>query len=83
MVFAGLTVAALVVCAIATVRAGWLTPVFFWPVPEGTEIVLTKQQYEDSLNAQELGRVAAVVAVVFGLGAAGLTYLSRRARRAR
>lgn len=83
MVLAGLTVVALVVCAIATVKAGSLTPVFYWPVPEGTDIVQTKQQYEESVSAQGLGWVAAVVTLVLGLGAAVLTYLSRRGRRAR
>jgi len=83
MVLLWLTAAALVVCAVATVKAGWLTPVFVWPVPEGMEIVQTKQQYEAAVSAQGLGRVAAVVALALGLGAAVFTYLSRRARRAR
>lgn len=83
VVFVGLTVAALIVCAVATVKAGWLTPVFFWPVPEGTDVVQTKQQYESSISAQGLGRVAAVVTLLCGLGATVFTYLSSRARRVR
>lgn len=82
MVFVGLTVVALVVCAVATVKAGWLTPVFFWPIPAGTDVVQTKQQYESSMSAQGLGRVAAVLTLVCGLGAAVCTYLSCRVRRA-
>jgi hypothetical protein len=82
MVSDGLTVAAMVVCAVATVKADWLKPVFFWPVPDGTEVVQTNQQHEASVSAKGLGRVAAAVTLVSGLGAAFLTYLSRRSRRA-
>jgi cytochrome c-type biogenesis protein CcmH/NrfG len=38
LVLVGLSVAALVVCAIAMVRAGEFTSVFFWSVPEGREL---------------------------------------------
>lgn len=83
MVFVALTVVALIVCAVASVKAGWLTPVFFWPVPEGTDVVQTKEQYESSMSARGLGRVAAVVTLICGLGTAVFTYLSCSARRAR
>ena len=82
-VLCGLAVVALVVCVVSTVSAGALAPVFFWSVPEGTEIVTTKEQYESVLVTQLVGRIAAAGTVVLGLGALVLVLVSRRAGRAR
>ena len=83
LVLSGLGIVALVVCVVATVSAGALAPVFFWSVPEGTEIVTTKEQYESVLVIQLVGRIAAVGTFVLGLSALVLIHVSRRASRAR
>ena len=83
LIIAVLIVVALVVCAVATVQAGQVAPVFLWPWQPDTETVLTRQQYESALMAQHVGRVAAVVALGLCLAAAPLTYLRRKHTRLR
>ncbi|WP_126891331.1 hypothetical protein [Curtobacterium sp. HSID17257] len=77
IVSVALAVVALVICVVSIVEAGQVAPVFSWPVPQGADVVLTKQQYELALTAQLVGRIAAAVAVVLGLAA---VLLSLRAR---
>jgi 4-hydroxybenzoate polyprenyltransferase len=83
LVFAALTVGALIVCVVATVTAGALAPVFFWPVPDGSSIVATKQQYESAISARQVARATAVASLVLGLAAAGLIHRGRRTQRSR
>jgi len=78
-----LSAVALVICVGATVEAGQVAPVFFWPTPEGTDVVLTKRQYESALAARQVGRLAAAAAVVLALAAVTLTHRARRASRVR
>lgn len=50
-----LSAVALVICVGATVEAGQVAPGFFWPTPEGSDVVLTKRQYESALAARQVG----------------------------
>lgn len=74
---------ALVICVAATVKAGHVAPVFSWPTPEGTDVVLTKRQYELALAARQVGRLAAAAAVVLALAAITLASQARKASRVR
>jgi ABC-type sugar transport system permease subunit len=78
-----LSAVALVICVVATVKAGQVAPVFFWPTAEGADVVLTKRQYELGLAARQVGRLAAAAAVVLALAAITLTYRARKASRVR
>ena len=78
-----LSVVALVICVGATVEAGQVAPVFSWPTAEGSDVVMTKRQYESALAAQQVGRLAAAAAVVLALAAITLTHRARRASRVR
>jgi multisubunit Na+/H+ antiporter MnhB subunit len=84
-VLAALFVVAVGVCAVATVMAGPLTSVFFWPFPQeaGVDIVQTKEQYEAGIAAQRIGTTAAVTAVLLAVGAVVALTLSRRRPRGR
>jgi heme A synthase len=73
--------AALVVCAIATARADPFAPVFVSFLPEGTDIVVTKEQYDSAVTAQVVGRISAVVAFV-AAAALVMTAVRRRSRLA-
>ena len=74
---------AVVICVLATVEAGPVAPVFFWRPSDGADVVLTKQQYESALTAQQVGRLAAAAAVVLALAVIALTFRARKAPRAR
>ena len=73
---------AVVICVLATVEAGPVAPVFFWRPSEGADVLLTKQQYEWALTAQQVGRLAAA-AVVLALAVIVLAFRARTAARVR
>lgn len=60
-----------------------MAPVFFWPAPEGADVVLTKQQYELALAARQVGRIAASAALILALAAVLLSFRERNASRDR
>lgn len=77
-------VLAAAVCVVAAVTAGYAAPVFPSLVPEGVDIVQTRQQYETQLLAQRVGRAAfgvAVVTATAGLFAVVTSLLVRRPAR--
>lgn len=83
IVAVALAVVAVVICVVSTVKAGQVAPVFFWPAAQGADVVLTKQQYEMALTAQQVGRIAAFAAIIFALAAVLLSFQARNALRDR
>lgn len=72
-----------VFCVVSTVDADQVAPVFFWPTPQRADLVLTKEQYELALTAQQAGPIAASAAIILALTALLLSLRARNVSRDR